>query len=314
MKVVVSTIMKDEPSEFIERWAKSALDSDEMVLVDTGSTNDAVECARDLGITVHEISIKPWRFDLARNTALALLPDHTDVVVKLDVDEVLMDGWRQALEDAGPADRYSYRYVWSQTENGGPDVEFAADHTISRHGWYWKHPVHEALTPSIRSANPVTVHVPGMTIEHWADASKPRTQYLPLLELAVEEDPNDDRMAHYYARELFFRGDWVAARAEFVRHLSLPTATWAAERGQSYRYLAKMDDYPERWMLKAVGEAPDRREPWVDLVDLWMSRGDTVQAAGYASRALAISERAGDYMSEAHAWDDARLRTIVEMT
>lgn len=310
MKVVVSTVMKDEPSDFIERWAKSALDSDEMVLVDTGSTNDAVECARDLGITVHEISIRPWRFDLARNTALALLPDDVDVVVKLDVDEVLMDGWRQALEDVGPAERYSYRYVWSQTENGGPDVVFDADHTHARHGWYWKHPVHEALTPTIRSANPVTVHVPGMTIEHWADKSKPRSQYLPLLELAVTEDPMDDRMAHYYARELFFRGDWVSARREFMRHLSLETATWPAERGQSYRYLAKMDDYPERWLLKAVGEDPSRREPWVDLVDHWMSHGNTRLAAGFAARALLISDRAGDYMSESAAWDDERLRTI----
>ena len=117
-------------------------------------------------------------------------------------------------------------------------------------------------------------------------------------------------MAHYYARELFFRGDWNTARAEFVRHLSLPSAVWPAERAQSYRYLAKMDDFPERWLLKAVAEAPDRREPWVDLVDMWMYRGDMVQAAGYASRALAIERRVGDYMSESHSWDDARLRTI----
>jgi glycosyltransferase involved in cell wall biosynthesis len=314
MKVVVSTIMKDEPTEFIERWAKSALDADELVLVDTGSTNEAVEMARDLGITVYEIDIRPWRFDMARNAALSLIDGDVDVVVKLDVDEVLVDGWRQALEDVGPAARYSYRYVWNFTEDGEPDVEFNADHTISRHGWFWKHPVHEALTPAIRSANPGIVHVPGMTIEHRADASKPRSQYLPLLELAVEEAPDDDRMAHYYARELFFRGDWVSARREFMRHLSLPTATWPAERGQSYRYLAKMDDYPERWLLKAVGEDPSRREPWVDLTNHWFSHDQPELAAGFAARALMIRDRAGDYMSESTAWDDQRLRMIAGMT
>ena len=58
MKIVVTTIMKDESPEFLERWAKSALDAHELVLVDTGSTNGAVECARDLGIVVHEIKVR----------------------------------------------------------------------------------------------------------------------------------------------------------------------------------------------------------------------------------------------------------------
>lgn len=308
MNVTVSTIMKDEPPEFIERWAKSALDASELVLVDTGSTNDAVECARDLGITVHEIFIHPWRFDTARNAALALLPSDTDLVVKLDVDEVLVDGWRQALEDAPTGTRYSYRYIWNFDADGKPDVEFSADHTHSRFGWMWEHPAHESLRSTL--GYQPTIYVPGMTIEHHADNSKPRSQYLQLLEQAVEEDPTDDRMAHYYARELFFRGDWVRAREEFTRHLALPSATWAAERAQSYRYLAKMDTYPERWLLKAIAESPDRRDAWVDLANMWNDLGRDDLAAGFAKRALEIRERPGDYMSSASAWDDFTLRKI----
>lgn len=308
MKVAVSTIMLNEPPEFIERWVKSAQDANMMVLVDTGSANDAVECARDLGVVVTQIAVRPWRFDVARNAALAVIPEDIDVVVKVDVDEVLVDGWRDALEDAPPADRYSYEYVWNFTPDGEPDVVFAADHTHTRFNWQWRHPVHESLFYT-GDNHPVTVHVP-FTIEHRADPLKPRSQYLPLLAQAVNEDPNDDRMAHYYARELFFRGDWTAARTQFVRHLSLPTAVWPAERAQSYRYLAKMDDYPERWLLKAAAEAPDRREPWVDLADHWLAHDQPEQAAGYAARALLIRGRVGDYMSEAHAWDDERLRLI----
>lgn len=311
MKVVVSTVMKDEPPAFIERWAKSALGADELILVDTGSTNDAVECARDLGVTVHEILIRPWRFDVARNAALALMPD-CDFVVKVDVDEVLVDGWRQVIDDAPPADRYSYNYVWNFTSDGRPDVQFRADHTISRFGWQWRHPVHEALYFT-GSGDPRIVHLP-FTIEHRADPTKPRSQYLTLLAQAVVEAPDDDRMAHYYARELYFRGDWVAARAEFMRHLSLPSATWAAERAQSYRYLAKMDDYPERWLLKAVAEDPSRREVWSDLAFFTFRAGHLKQAAGYADRAMSITERTGDYMTEASAWDGFALRNIRDGT
>ena len=310
MKIVVTTIMLDESPEFIERWAKSALDADEMVLVDTGSTNDAVSVAKDLGITVHQILVKPFRFDVARNAGIALLPD-ADLVVKLDVDEVLSEGWRDALEDAPPAQRYSYRYIWNYTDDGAPDIEFSADHTHARYGWQWEHPVHESLRSNPRAAHDI-VFVPGMTIEHRSDPTKSRGQYLELLDQAVAEDPFNDRMAHYHARELFFRGQWVASREEFVRHLTLPTSVWAAERAQSYRYLAKMDTFPERWLLKAAGEDPNRREVWVDLMNLALERDNTLQAKGYAARAWQIRERPGDYMSEAAAWDDFALRKVIE--
>lgn len=308
MRVAVSTIMRDEPYEFVERWVKSAGEADVLMLADTGSVNGCDEVARDLGVTVHDIRIRPWRFDLARNVAMALVPEDVDVIVKLDVDEVLLSGWRDALEDAPKADRYSYLYVWNHKEDGTPDVQFLADHTHSRWGWRWKHPVHEALEASA-GVNAVP-QVAGFVIEHRSDPTKSRAQYLDLLELAVQEDPNDDRMAHYFARELFFRGNWMRSRVEFQRHLNLPTATWVPERAQSYRYLAKMDDYPERWLLRAVAEDPTRRESWVDLADLHLARGESPMAAAYARRALSIAGRPGDYMTEAHAWDDDRLREI----
>ena len=310
MKVAVTTIMKDETPEFIERWAKSAIDADELVLTDTGSSNDAVTCARDLGVTVHEIDVKPLRFDVARNAGLALISPDIDTVLTVDVDEVLTAGWRDHLDNAPEARRYSYDYVWNWTVGGEPNIAFRGDRCHSRFGWMWRHPIHEALYATEPDPGP-TVPL-DFRIEHHADNTKPRSQYLPLLRVAVQEDPNNDRMAHYYARELFFIGDWAAARAEFVRHLALPSATWAAERAQSLRYLAKMDDYPEKWLLRAAAEDPDRREPLVDLVDLWWERGQPIIAAGFAMRALQVTQTSGDYLREADAWDDRRLVAIVQ--
>jgi glycosyltransferase involved in cell wall biosynthesis len=304
MNIAVVTIMKDEPYEFILRWATSASDADHRVLVDTGSSGEQVTYAQHLGITVHEIGVRPWRFDVARNAALSLLPD-CDTVVTLDVDEVLEPGWRDALEAVGPAPRHAYHYQWS------PDVSFLGDRTHSRQGWMWRHPCHETLYRSNGAPEEAAVVVPGMAITHLADDSKPRAQYLPLLALAVKEAPDNDRMAHYYARELYFQGRWEQARAEFVRHLALPSAVWPAERAQSYRYLAKMDDFPERWLLKAAAEDPERREVWVDLAKLMSGRGQDVMAAGHAARALSIWNRSEDYMTEEDAWDDVYLESLI---
>lgn len=301
MRIAVATIAKDE-AQHVERWALSAKDADHLCIADTGSRDGTVEAALDMGVLVSAINIDPWRFDAARNAGWALIPPDTDVVITLDMDEILIPGWRDALEAAGTADRYHYHYQWS------PDVEFRGERCVTRRSWRWKHPVHETL--EWIGGRPIVAVNGNFAIAHLPDDTKPRSQYLPLLELAAQESPDDDRIAHYYARELFFRGDWARARQEFIRHLSLPSAQWADERAQSYRYLAKMDDFPERWLLKAVAEAPHRREPWVDLAELYASQGDPDLARQIVRRARRIAGKSLDYMTESAAWDEQRLAAI----
>lgn len=308
MRIAVATIALDE-EQFVERWAASAADADGLFIADTGSTDRTVELARSLGVHVSEIRIQPWRFDRARNACLDAVPDDYDVVITLDMDEVLVPGWREKLEAAGPADRYTYDYVWNWSAEGRPDVQFVADRCHSRHGWRWVFPVHEVLEPvdgpaAAGSGSPVYA---GFRIEHYADNSKPRTQYLPLLAMAAQENPHDARIAHYYGRELLITGDWAAARAELMRHLSLPSATWADERAQSYRFIARIDDNPEPWILRACAEAPWRREPWIDLAHHYDSHGMLQEAAGALNRALRISNRQPTYITETAAWDDDSL-------
>ena len=58
--------------------------------------------------------------------------------------------------------------------------------------------------------------VPAVNIKifHYPDNNKSRGQYLPLLEMAAQEDPTSDRCAHYYARELFYYARYKEAAVE----------------------------------------------------------------------------------------------------
>ena len=317
MRAIVATIAKDE-EKFVKRWAASAEGADALVVGDTGSSDDTVGVALRAGARVHELQVRPWRFDDARNALLALLPDWEDaVVLTVDMDEVLVPGWRQALEQAHEryldARRWSYHYVWSWVEPGVPDVQFTADRCHSRYGWRWHGAVHEVLQPAGDDQMLRTGAVPaGFRVEHYADDSKPRSQYLGLLEVAVREEPHNPRQRFYLAREQFFVGHWGQARERFVEYLQMPEATWTAERAEAYRYLAKMDDDPERWLIKALAEAPERRDAAVDLADLYAKQGRRTEAAGMAARALRVRARPGDYMTTARVWDDARLRAMAE--
>jgi tetratricopeptide (TPR) repeat protein len=272
------------------------------------------------GITVHSITVAPWRFDDARNAALALVDADIDYCIALDLDEQLQPGWREHLEAAAAKGftRPRYRYVWNWTPEGAPGLVYGGDKIHTRAGYRWRHPVHETLVPT---SGQEAIGWCDLEIHHYADDTKPRSQYLPLLELAVAEDPTDDRNAHYLAREYLFAGRWDKAEDEFRRHLALPKARWAPERAASMRYLANVVwlrrwnlpgglEETETWLLRACAEAPGYREPWLDLAQHYQRIGDQESAMLAARRGLQITERTLDYLTLAEAWDGVTLESL----
>jgi len=97
LKVAVYSIALNEGAH-AERWANSAADADYRIVADTGSTDDTVERLTQAGVTVFRIGIRPWRFDDARNAAMALIPSDTDICLTMDMDEYLAPDWRPKLE------------------------------------------------------------------------------------------------------------------------------------------------------------------------------------------------------------------------
>jgi len=301
MKVAIYTIALNE-EQHVQQWANSCTDADYRLILDTGSTDQTTTLAHQLGIHVVTRVISPWRFDTARNMALSMLPKDIDLCIALDMDEQLQLGWREALEtflkENPTVNRPRYKYIWSWNPDGSEGLVYAGDKIHSNKDYEWKHPVHEVLKPLNGEQQGF---VPGLEIHHHPDSSKSRSQYLPLLKLAVEEDPRDDRNQFYLARELYFHGDYDLAQYHFARHLDL--STWNPERAASHRYLAKMVPQSAEYHLYcAIAESPSRRESWVDLAMYYHQQRNWLQVRNAASTALAITEKPLDYLCEAEAW------------
>jgi glycosyltransferase involved in cell wall biosynthesis len=300
MKIAVYAIAKNE-EQFVKRWYESAKQADGLFILDTGSTDNTAAVAESLGVTVETLVVDPWRFDVARNASLAMIPDDYDMCIALDMDEVLVEGWREHLELVGNVNRPRYEYTWSW--NGDePDLVYGGDKIHSRYGFVWKHPVHEVLAcegEEVQAWCELKIH-------HHPDSTKSRGHYFPLLKLAVSEDPEDDRNAHYLAREYFFHNQYDDAAQEFKRHLALPRSKWLPERAASMRYLSKCEpDNREVWLLRAAAECIGRREAWVDLAFLYYEQKSWAACLASCRRALSITEKPLEYLCDAIAWGSA---------
>ena len=325
MKIAVYTVCKNE-EQFVSRWLESCLDADYILVTDTGSTDGTLkELSKYDRLYPHfhhnSVTISPWRFDDARNFSLWSLPTDIDLCISLDMDEILTEGWKQKLQAIQEqVDRVKYGYIWNFNDDGSPGTTFLSDKIHARHGMRWVNPVHEIITKDSRGEAEKQIIIEDVLIEHHADKTKSRGQYLGLLALAAFERPHDDRSAHYYARELMFYQYYEDAIKEFDRHLNLPTATWKSERAASFRYMG--DCY---WALgkvesaiacfkKAVLEAPEEREAYVSIAQAHRALGNWDSVVIYANKALTIKERPNSYISQSYAWSNWPKEMLDEAT
>ncbi len=308
-KVVVYAISKNE-EKFVKRWVDSMKEADNIIVLDTGSTDRTVKLLKELGVTVKSKKINPFRFDKARNLSLDLVPRDADICVCTDLDEVLEKGWRATLEDVWQKDttRLAYNYNWSLDENDKPIVNFYTEKIHTRGDYTWTHPVHEVLT-YIGNKKESKLTTDLITLNHYPDVTKSRSSYLPLLELSVKEDPNDDRNMHYLGREYMYYGYYNKAINTLIKHLSLKSATWRDERAASMRFIARcytnLKRYEEArmWYFKAIKEAPYLRDAFVELAILENELENYQEVELYCLEALKITTHQKTYINEPFSFD-----------
>jgi glycosyltransferase involved in cell wall biosynthesis len=303
MRVAIYAIALDE-ERHVARFLASCAEADLVVVADTGSTDGTVAALREGGAVVHSIGVRPWRFDNARNAALDLVPPECDVCFALDLDEVLSPGWRGQLESAwgSGATQAQYRSVQAHRQDGSPAVEMLAMRIHARLGYRWRYPVHEMLVAD--GITPRTVHVPGMRLDHWPDATKNRGQYLPLLQMAAAEEPEDARSAFLLGREYVFLQRWAEGEATLLRYLALPTGRWRERDASAMRRIARcrlgLGDPAGAadWLSRALACHPRDRDSWVELADLRLRAQDWAGCHQAARRALAIPVVAGNVAND----------------
>lgn len=307
-KICVYAISKNE-EKFVDRWMDAVSEADLVVVTDTGSEDNTVKKLKARGAIVYEEKISPWRFDAARNITMDHIPEDVDICISNDLDEVFVKGWREKLEAAWQPcyTRARYLFTYSYHDDGTPEKQFAMEKIHRRKDFRWVHPVHEILEYSGKDEDK-TVWVPGLVLNHYPDNSKPRSQYLPLLELSAAENPNDDRTMFWLGREYMFHGEYDKCISTLKHHLEMPSASWDEERSASMRFISRC--YQEKkdfinarcWLYRAIAECPGVREPYLAMARLGYLQNDWPLVLLMTTEGLKITEKSGSYLLETDAW------------
>lgn len=314
-KICVYAIAKNE-ERFVDQWVESMKEADYIVVLDTGSEDNTVEKLKSHGVTVEQKIIIPWRFDVARNESLKLVPEDANILVCTDLDEILEPGWGDKLRDNwidGEHVRCHYKYAWSHDDDGNPCRIFVYD-KIHDKNWIWKYPVHEMLV-SEYSDEYVSTRTLNMFDEiylhHYPDKTKSRGSYLSLLELRRDESPDDYIGRFYLSHEYHYRGlynesiDELNYLLEYERNRFTTTELAACHifLGDNFVALGNMnraiDEYHE-----AINQDRSFREPYLYAAECYNALGMYHCAVGMVKQALNDSIRHYSWLERDTSWKE----------
>jgi len=293
----------------------------EIWVLDTGSTDNTIEVAKELGCKVEAVGDKfrinidedlsnkvnakfmvdgeepvvkagdsLFDFGSARNyiatfpeNDMVAMPDCDEIYTKIDIDKL------DSVISEG-FEQLEYEFVFSHDAVGNPVIKFKHCKFYDRRKMKWGGIIHEVLSgPAKRTYLGEDV----IKLEHYQNVATNRSGYLKGLAIDCYNHPEKDRNSHYFAREMFYLGRHKSAIKEFEKHISMNG--WGTEAAQSMLFIGDcykaLGDFDEmlKWYAKSV-EKEARREPLMRLAEYYSGKNMHNQVILYCEAALSITQ------------------------
>lgn len=273
-KIVLTMITKDEEATIRQCLESIAPHVDEVIVVDTGSTDKTVEIVREFTDHVHHFD---WvgDFSAARQYALDLVPSDADFIVWADADDVVMNAQElRLLAETLPAgaDGVVFPYEYAHDRETGECVTFLSRERLLRgpsKRWVWRGIVHEVIAP-VDGSQPRFVISDAVRYVHNRPAEKDTSgRNLELIQKYIEDCDREAitpeaRMVVYLGSELMAIGKYEEAINAFHRYLLI--SEWDEEKYQANHKLAdcyrKLERYDEAIITELKGF--QIRDDWAD--------------------------------------------------
>lgn len=289
MELSLCMIVKNE-EERLGRCLESVKDAvDEIVILDTGSTDATKDIAAKYTDSVHDYS---WRDDFAHARNASFAYAQKPFILWLDADDVLdpaeaekLRALKARLDETVDAVMLPYHYAYGP--DGRPSLVFERERIVRRDaGFFFEGVVHEAMAVSGNVLHEdIAVRHTGQHGEH----SNRRN-------LAIYETWRargralSARDQYYYARELRSAGETEKAEQAFEAFLAMDG--WLPNRLDAFiqrgECLAQLGRYPEakRSFFAAMEQGEPRAEALCALGACFLAEDDLHAAAHWYRAAL----------------------------
>lgn len=234
MKISVCMIVKNE-SKHLVKCLDSVKDADEIIICDTGSTDETVEIAKRYTSKVFTDFVWCDNFAKARNHAR--MKATGDWIFSLDADHEVLTSMEEIREQARIAERTGHRVAAVYGGTLWRAVFFKNDPKIM-----WEGDVHEVLNHIATFTSTIQERI-GYSDTHAADPHR----NLRILHTGLVRDGQAPRRLFYLAREYMDHQRWEEALQWF--ELYLKKSKWLKEKANAYycsaicnKHLKKFDE------------------------------------------------------------------------
>jgi len=229
LRLSLCMIVRDEEELLPQCLAAVAGAVDEIVIVDTGSTDATIEIARSFGARVIE---HEWTGSFAEARNMSFDAAGGDWLMYLDADEVLVREDAELLRSlTGRTWREAF-YLSETNYTGELDDGTAVTHNAlrlfrNRPEYRFEGRLHEQIANSLPGYLPERIEATGVRIEHYGylgvvrDSREKSRRNIELLRLELAESPPTPFLHYNLGSEYAAAGEHAAALAEFERSWEL---------------------------------------------------------------------------------------------
>jgi glycosyltransferase involved in cell wall biosynthesis len=296
-------IVKNE-EEFLEKCLSSIKDYvDELIIVDTGSTDSTVDIAKKF---TDKIYFHPWEnsFSKARNQVLQYAT--SDWVFQIDGDEELMEGSgeriREAVQNAEDAD-IIYVNIFCSYANGTKKSLHNFERLFRNNGKiHYEGSVHNQIVGGTKSFySSIALWHYGYDVDEEKSLQKFK-RTTNLLKKEIENDPNNPKFHHYLSASYFSKGMNEDALDETIKAIQLSDNqnnnhslyAWSHFIASMASFRLRDIDQAEKYALKSLNKYPEHLDSFYMLTIISAEKEDWKYVLKYGDSFISILEKYKD--------------------
>ena len=270
----VCLIVKNE-EEVLERCLNCANKfADEIIVVDTGSTDNTIKIAEKFTDNVYNFK---WEnnFSKARNYSFSKAT--SDYIMWLDADDVIspenIEKINKLKQTPTPKDVYMFKYEIAFDENNNPTFTYYRERIVKRIlNFKWEGFVHEVITPRGQ------IEYLNISIQHKKIKSSNPKRNLKIYNSKIKEGYKLNlREQFYYSRELFYN-NYIKKCIKVLKNYLKQNSGFLVNRIDAHKLLAQCylkigeKEKAKQTLLKSFLLAPPSAEFCCMLGDIEMEK------------------------------------------